>query len=115
MAVFGGILIVMMVSAKWTANYCKPRCLTSFRAPSQKLVIAESSRKKAARVRKMLRKEGFEASAGRVFDAYADNPKNLHTLFAVSLSAISSLVLGTNRYWRRCIQRICVRIGFPLQ
>lgn len=42
--------------------------------------------KKAARVRKMLKKEGFEASAERVFDAHADNPKTLHTLFATSLT-----------------------------
>lgn len=42
--------------------------------------------KKAKRVRKQLRAEGFDSAADNLLDADADEKKSLHTLFAITLT-----------------------------
>ncbi|KAG9521738.1 MFS general substrate transporter, partial [Aureobasidium melanogenum] len=67
MAIFGGVWLIMMATLPETRHS----------------TILE---RKAKRVRKALKKEGFEKSAERVFDAHADEAKSLHTLFAITLT-----------------------------
>ncbi|THW69345.1 MFS general substrate transporter [Aureobasidium pullulans] len=67
MAIFGGVWLIMITTLPETRHS----------------TILE---RKAARVRKQLKKEGFEKSAARVFDAHADESKSLHTLFAITLT-----------------------------
>ncbi|KAI4721934.1 MFS general substrate transporter [Aureobasidium sp. EXF-10727] len=67
MAIFGGVWLIMMATLPETRHS----------------TILE---KKAARVRKALKKDGLDKSAARVFDAHADESKSLHTLFAITLT-----------------------------
>ncbi|KAL0255068.1 hypothetical protein SLS55_009596 [Diplodia seriata] len=67
MAIFGGYWIILVLTVPETRHS----------------IILD---KKAQRLRKRLRAEGFSAAADNLLDANADEKKGLHTLFAITLT-----------------------------
>ncbi|KAK0660157.1 Efflux pump FUB11 [Lasiodiplodia hormozganensis] len=67
LAIFGGVWILLVLTVPET----------------RASIILE---KKAKRVRKQLRAEGFDSAADNLLDADADEKKSLHTLFAITLT-----------------------------